>query len=161
MRNIIYIRCHTNRMVVICFQMSIFVQWETSPKRVLGRSSLLWFAFKCLSLCSEKHLDLVSLNLSCSCDLLSNVYLCAVRNIRYAIGCFLPELWFAFKCLSLCSEKHPYSMRLLSRHVVICFQMSIFVQWETSSAFLRERIHTLWFAFKCLSLCSEKHQRGN
>ena len=160
-RNIQQHPIHIVRIVVICFQICIFVQWETSGVNYFEDEF--------------------------GCDLLSNLYLCAVRNIRRRIW---PIRRIVVICFQICifvqwetSEKLKHCSGVgcdllsnlylcavrniilvsspASTAVVICFQICIFVQWETSEEAIADYAQRLWFAFKFVSLCSEKHRTSS
>ena len=59
-------------LVVICFQISIFAESYTPKIMSVFICTLLWFAFKLVSLQSHIHLHEVDGNDAASCDLLSN-----------------------------------------------------------------------------------------
>ena len=62
------------------------------------------------------------------------------------------KLWFAFKLVSLNHWKQLYGRKQHSCRVVICFQISIFEPLETTPFQKMTYHHTLWFAFKLVSL---------
>ncbi len=113
-----------------CFQIIIFVTSETTERTNLIRSQ--------------------------SCELLSNYYLCDVRNNLKAQDYNNSLLWIAFKLLSLWRQKQLYIDMVSMRIVVNCFQIIIFVTSETTNG-LQKAIHeALWIAFKLLSLWRQK-----
>ena len=97
--------------------------------------TLLWFAFKNVSLSYWKQHILRLQAFQNGCDLLSKMYLCRIGNN-----------------LSI--------LILASLLVVICFQKCIFVVLETTSIFNILRINKLWFAFKNVSLSYWKQQKN-
>ena len=93
-------------LVVICFQICIFVLGDT-PSHFAGlKEKALWFAFKFVFLYWVIHLTRSEIYATIGCDLLSNLYFC--------IGWYtnLPSNW-------------------RKRIVVICFQICIFVLGDT------------------------------
>ena len=64
----------------------------------------------------------------------------------------LPQLWFAFKLVSLNHWKQPTDIFELMETVVICFQISIFEPLETTVNGWYAGNTQLWFAFKLVSL---------
>ncbi len=144
--------------VVNCFQIIIFVTSETTVIHQNWISTQLWIAFKLLSLWRQKQRGgLPGLSRAC-CELLSNYYLCDVRNNWAYWRTRNPPLWIAFKLLSLWRQKQPAAYNvlvekrceLLSNYylcdvrnnqnlftkkfatVVNCFQIIIFVTSETT-----------------------------
>ena len=113
--------------VVICFQISIFEPLETTTSVKVITLSLLWFAFKLVSLNHWKQ---------------------HARSILYQVY----RLWFAFKLVSLNHWKQPCIPGRLTAWVVICFQISIFEPLETTYEMITRRMSVLWFAFKLVSL---------
>ena len=65
---------------------------------------------------------------------------------------FIGALWFAFKLVSLNHWKQRIRIFPKHRHVVICFQISIFEPLETTIFLSVLSIIQLWFAFKLVSL---------
>ena len=142
---------------MICFQISIFVQLYTPHTKPHFPGKQLWFAFKLVSLYNYIHQNVHHNEGITGCDLLSNLYLCTtiytrpspVSNLLSVVICFqisifvqlyTPkilnfllklELWFAFKLVSLYNYIHPYRNGCRWAIVVICFQISIFVQLYT------------------------------
>ena len=117
--------------VVNCFQIIIFVTSETTPRLQFKYRHLLWIAFKLLSLWRQKQLICNSEKLAACCELLSNYYLCDVRN----------NFGYFARC-AFC--------------VVNCFQIIIFVTSETTSEYSPITLPLLWIAFKLLSLWRQK-----
>ncbi len=93
--------------------------------------TLLWFAFKILSLTYQKQYSVCTPYCVFSCDLLSKFYLWHIRNSNP-----LTSLW--------------------ELRVVICFQNFIFDISETVAHRLHIQRFLLWFAFKILSLTYQK-----
>ena len=62
------------------------------------------------------------------------------------------KLWFAFKLVSLNHWEQCCPRRPVPRHVVICFQISIFEPLGTIKCILKKMNKPLWFAFKLVSL---------
>ena len=120
--------------VVNCFQIIIFVLTRTASVNHSIFITLLWIAFKSLSLCWQEQPLPSFLTLPTSCELLSNHYLCADKNS------ILENL-------------------LVDYNVVNCFQIIIFVLTRTAN-FLNIRFKTmLWIAFKSLSLCWQEQRK--
>ena len=67
-------------LVVNCFQICIFVLWQTTLSYIVFLYVWLWIAFKFVSLSYDKQLNRDVHNLSFSCELLSNLYLCPMTN---------------------------------------------------------------------------------
>ena len=140
------------RTVVICFQISIFEPLETTHRYNQYSHNQLWFAFKLVSLNHWKqHLYL---------GLLSKwVVICFQISIFEPLETTESEcssnesgLWFAFKLVSLNHWKQHLYLGLLSKWVVICFQISIFEPLETTESECSSNESGLWFAFKLVSL---------
>ena len=70
------------------------------------------------------------------------------------------QLWFAFKLVSLNHWKQHLYLGLLSKWVVICFQISIFEPLETTESECSSNESGLWFAFKLVSLNHWKQQQN-
>ena len=62
----------TGQEVVICFQISIFEPLETTNATTGVETTMLWFAFKLVSLNHWKQPSPLRYNSLHSCDLLSN-----------------------------------------------------------------------------------------
>ncbi len=97
------------KVVVNCFQIIIFVTSETTL-----RANILQIF---------------------SCELLSNYYLCDVRNNALKEITTSEQLWIAFKLLSLWRQKQLFLLGVLPHFVVNCFQIIIFVTSETTAPF--------------------------
>ena len=95
------------RLVVNCFQICIFVLWQTTLGFRQFSDCLLWIAFKFVSLSYDKQRKSSGYATASGCELLSNLYLCPMTNNRM-------------------------SNILLSEDVVNCFQICIFVLWQTT-----------------------------
>ena len=119
--------------VVNCFQIIIFVTSETTCRDTTSNGDELWIAFKLLSLWRQKQQLQVGGYFGPCCELLSNYYLCDVRNNLHHCAV---DLFF----------------------VVNCFQIIIFVTSETTNAWKFRQRHLLWIAFKLLSLWRQKQQ---
>ena len=98
---------HLFFVVVICFQICIFVLVDTALSKETKLLLALWFAFKFVFLYWLIQLQGWKRKLEQSCDLLSNLYFC--------IG------WYS---ALLCAVSW--------RIVVICFQICIFVLVDTA-----------------------------
>ena len=120
---------------MICFQISSFEPLETTIKFSVPNSTMLWFAFKLVSLNHWKQ-----------------------PHVQYIIKYM--ELWFAFKLVSLNHWKQLKLKRELYMCVVICFQISIFEPLETTLTRLDAFTLMLWFAFKLVSLNHWKQPTG-
>ena len=92
---------HFAQVVVICFQISIFVLLETAEAPQPFREKWLWFAFKLVSLSYWKQQDLPlgSTRIVVICFQISIFVLLetAMQKTIYSIN----RLWFAFKLVSL------------------------------------------------------------
>ena len=97
----------TQDLVVICFQICIFVLVDTAFAKFLSFADWLWFAFKFVFLYWLIQLTKLQASYHLCCDLLSNLYFC--------IGWYSPR---HFRCAAL--------------QVVICFQICIFVLVDTA-----------------------------
>ena len=114
-------------IVVICFQICIFVLVDTALQRAKVTGTKLWFAFKFVFLYWLIQLHIKKRLVVPSCDLLSNLYFC--------IG------WYS-------CGKIPKNKSL----VVICFQICIFVLVDTATRDKDALANLLWFAFKFVFL---------
>ena len=120
---------------------------------VEGYFKPLWFAFKYVSLCSEKRLarpigerfwKLWFAFKSVSLNHWKQFWSRSSHNYRL--------LWFAFKFVPLSHWKQQ-SMALSKKElVVICFQICTFEPLETTLYILCKTYHQLWFAFKFVPL---------
>ena len=113
--------------VVNCFQICIFVSDDTADLERCRCPHRLWIAFKFVSLYRMTQQASQMYALSCSCELLSNLYLC--------IG------WH--------SQSHA---KYIGWTVVNCFQICIFVSDDTADYIKRTQPRLLWIAFKFVSL---------
>ena len=138
--------------VVICFQISIFDPLETAKKFNHFSDSMLWFAFKLVSLIHWKQrfdgtfgpkVVVICFQISIFDPLET------ARSLWQACRC---QLWFAFKLVSLIHWKQPLTQLSRRRIVVICFQISIFDPLETAIKDTTVYGYQLWFAFKLVSL---------
>ena len=143
-------------LVVNCFQICIFVLWQTTVGTRLKETDRLWIAFKFVSLSYDKQPGPISFTIdyvvncfqicifvlwqttyksircaACSCELLSNLYLCPMTN----------NFWVVL-----------YSHAI----VVNCFQICIFVLWQTTRIAEERHKVWLWIAFKFVSLSYDK-----
>ena len=102
---------------------------STTPRRKSRKKSRqLWFAFKFVFLYWVIHQAGRNARIVVnSCDLLSNLYFC--------IG------WYTKPSCPTCGA-----------HVVICFQICIFVLGDTPTTNLMPKYRKLWFAFKFVFL---------
>ncbi len=176
---------YVDKMVVNCFQIIIFVTSETTYREKSSSAGQLWIAFKLLSLWRQKQPFPKTIISICGCELLSNYYLCDVRNNSAFQTTIWKRLWIAFKLLSLWRQKQQdlrdvlrwYSCELLSNYylcdvrnnklfeinytkiVVNCFQIIIFVTSETTCCAVKIANWRLWIAFKLLSLWRQKQHR--
>ena len=137
---------------MICFQISIFEPLETTSDYGLRTISLLWFAFKLVSLNHWKQLD-------SDISFLAWVVICfqisifePLETTASAVPAAILLLWFAFKLVSLNHWKQLTSNRRGWAIVVICFQISIFEPLETTGHGKMSIRKQLWFAFKLVSL---------
>ena len=96
-----------NKLVVICFQISIFERLETTKEALEQLKQLLWFAFKLVSLSDWKQLYLEK-------DGVKVVVICFQISIferleTTSLHIFqnISRLWFAFKLVSLSDWKQP------------------------------------------------------
>ena len=121
-----YIRSVANsawRAVVICFQILYLWYSVTSQDLCNEQTMVLWFAFKFCIFDILLHLSTYIINISSSCDLLSNFV----------------SLIFCYIWLS----KVPFL-----KAVVICFQILYLWYSVTSKGRDMNEVLALWFAFK-------------
>ena len=114
------------RIVVICFQISIFEPLGTIDKRKCIFGEMLWFAFKLVSLNhweQYKHGKII----------IRKVVICFQISIFEPLGTITwltasgsTKLWFAFKLVSLNHWEQWIQLDEEQERVVICFQISIF-----------------------------------
>ena len=116
-----------NAWVVICFQICTFEPLETATGLWRGCGYRLWFAFKFVPLNHWKQRVVPGVNVTKSCDLLSNLYLWTIGN-------------------------SPSVHRCIIQLVVICFQICTFEPLETARVGIKPRCGLLWFAFKFVPL---------
>ena len=145
---------------MICFQISIFEPLETTSFLKSHRRTMLWFAFKLVSLNHwkqqvTKHF-LMTLVVICFQISIFEPLETTVIKKQYSTSL----LWFAFKLVSLNHWKQPTSILRNQRIVVICFQISIFEPLETTLFVARPANQELWFAFKLVSLNHWKQQHS-
>ena len=114
--------------------------------------SVLWFAFKLVSLNHWEQLDEV-LNAR------KIVVICFQISIFEPLGTIVGRkrrvsrmLWFAFKLVSLNHWEQLCGKYKQTANVVICFQISIFEPLGTIFKCKRWKVFWLWFAFKLVSL---------
>ena len=120
------------RGVVICWKIRIFAYWTTPRFAQRGRSELLWFAEKFVSLLIEQHQSPYAARAGAGCDLLKNSYLCLLNNTEQG-------------------------RQRSCREVVICWKIRIFAYWTTPALAAISSIMQLWFAEKFVSLLIEQH----
>ena len=163
---------------MICFQTYIFVILNTAEDFFRIPFTLLWFAFKLISLsywiqltetvedgkgvviCFQTYIFVILntalprlIDVKIGCDLLSNLYLC---HIEYSRRCGSQRHGRSCDLLSnlyLCHIEYSTEdvcCRVCS--VVICFQTYIFVILNTAISLWRCGSVMLWFAFKLISL---------
>ena len=131
------------RLVVICFQISIFEPLETASNSRRAATISLWFAFKLVSLNHWKQLSLI---LKCRLGVVICFQISIFEPLETAqrsLFQFAYLLWFAFKLVSLNHWKQHQNAYHYAEGVVICFQISIFEPLETAP-----RIAT-WFSISC------------
>ena len=149
--------CGTQRVVVICFKICIFVVQSTSQTLYYQRQCQLWFALKFVSLWCNRHPT-------------DNGYYTAKVVICFKICIFVVQstssrqykkydnrLWFALKFVSLWCNRHPPTVYNLPWCVVICFKICIFVVQSTSTEDTDSEMSALWFALKFVSLWCNRH----
>ena len=137
---------------MICFQISIFEPLETTFLQYLSYTSLLWFAFKLVSLNHWKqHVEVlrvvVQVVICFQISIFEPLETTAAKKIELIV-----RLWFAFKLVSLNHWKQPVYDYVRMMFVVICFQISIFEPLETTIGSVEWWEKQLWFAFKLVSL---------
>ena len=164
--------------VVNCFQICIFVSDDTAKEDLHRRQTLLWIAFKFVSLYRMTQHKLTELTNYYSCELLSNLYLCIgwhsakiTRDCRWSVvNCFQicifvsddtaqpssivvkSPLWIAFKFVSLYRMTQLLAGGDYLMVVVNCFQICIFVSDDTARLAVNVDLNVLWIAFKFVSL---------
>ena len=151
---------------------------------LIKNRTLLWIAFKCVSLQEEKQ------RIKCDyrrCWVVNCFQMCIFargKTTRLITWTVITWLWIAFKCVSLQEEKQLEFLRvntwisceLLSNvylckrknndasdenalvTVVNCFQMCIFARGKTTKTPSFPSAIRLWIAFKCVSLQEEKQR---
>ena len=144
---------------MICFQISIFEPLKTARKPSSRIGDWLWFAFKLVSLNHWKQLGYF---MTC----MKPVVICFQISIFEPLKTAsewrqntIPQLWFAFKLVSLNHWKQRIYNWLCKQKVVICFQISIFEPLKTATTLARQARTWLWFAFKLVSLNHWKQQK--
>ena len=149
------------KIVVICFQISIFEPLETTPLMSRWTNLSLWFAFKLVSLnhwkqrmIQEKQRALVVICFQIS---IFEPLETTMEHQLYS----RKELWFAFKLVSLNHWKQHKPALDGIGYVVICFQISIFEPLETTIGYHYVIRLELWFAFKLVSLNHWKQRRDS
>ena len=142
----------------------------------------MWIAFKFVSLSYDKQQSSLRIVHHRRCELLSNLYLCPMTNnvlitlmpkiavvncfqicifvlwqTTFAkLHCYPIGLWIAFKFVSLSYDKQHSDDNLSACIVVNCFQICIFVLWQTTLPIDVCRRMALWIAFKFVSLSYDK-----
>ena len=140
------------KWVVICFQISIFEPLNTATGLELNARSMLWFAFKLVSL--SHWIQPVCLRCSPFAVVIC-FQISIFEPLNTAIRINLKEriqLWFAFKLVSLSHWIQQTVNSWRGYRVVICFQISIFEPLNTAISFPFINSNLLWFAFKLVSL---------
>ena len=134
----LFFRIGKPKIVVICFQISIFEPLETTRYPNGDTREVLWFAFKLVSLNHWKQPNVQGMYRA-------RVVICFQISIfepletTRSLPCpSVQELWFAFKLVSLNHWKqHPWRKWTTNR-VVICFQISIFEPLETTQMQIKQ-----------------------
>ena len=116
---------------MICFQISIFEPLKTVSSILLQIKSVLWFAFKLVSLNHWKQSpkyapETVAVVICFQISIFE-----PLKTVRSGKGIKEPMLWFAFKLVSLNHWKQCHHKIYETRPVVICFQISIFEPLKT------------------------------
>ena len=168
---------------MICWKIRIFAYWTTPHGRRQPLRQPLWFAEKFVSLLIEQHRGDFTVEITFSCDLLKNSYLCLLNNTTERYYRNVGKLWFAEKFVSLLIEQHRKSpsrppapscdllknsyLCLLNNTkdavacphcvVVICWKIRIFAYWTTPYNGTFKQATLLWFAEKFVSLLIEQH----
>ena len=147
-----------NKIVVICFQISIFEPLKTAFQRWRASAWRLWFAFKLVSLNHWKQQN-VEYNRRIIVVICFQISIFEpLKTASSALPVSLYLLWFAFKLVSLNHWKQLHHSEQPEDEVVICFQISIFEPLKTAWAFQDCWRILLWFAFKLVSLNHWKQQ---
>ena len=138
--------------VVICFQISIFEPLNTAQPVDNSLLAQLWFAFKLVSLSHWIQPALFNKmgNIVVICFQISIFE--PLNTAQTTTSSVDSTLWFAFKLVSLSHWIQLEVSQLVCRMVVICFQISIFEPLNTAPSWTDICAHTLWFAFKLVSL---------
>ena len=106
------IRKHQNKKFVVnCFQICIFVLWQTTLPINSDLPNVLWIAFKFVSLSYDKQHYYDSIVHSIRCELLSNLYLCPMTNNLLLPILHTIMLWISFKFVSLSYDKQQGGQR--------------------------------------------------
>ena len=146
------------RPVVNCFQIIIFVTSEATSSNKSRQPTMLWIAFKLLSLWRQKQLPCDIWFKSMCCELLSNYYLCDVRSntiaakarLNWVVNCFQIIIFVTSEATYFATSQNAIGCELLSNYylcdvrsnrcryrwwqmqVVNCFQIIIFVTSEAT-----------------------------
>ena len=120
------------RYVVICLKISIFVVSNTTFGLILQAISVLWFAWKFLSLWYQTQLiyTLISQRTVVICLKIS-IFVVSNTTSTNVIR-FQSKLWFAWKFLSLWYQTQRICSLSYVSVVVICLKISIFVVSNTT-----------------------------
>ena len=138
--------------VVNCFQICIFVSGFTTEFERTKQLTLLWIAFKFVSLYRVLQLGFGALHFKDCCELLSNLYLCiGFYNFADVVN-KVSQLWIAFKFVSLYRVLQQIIQECREAVVVNCFQICIFVSGFTTIISSLIAAKLLWIAFKFVSL---------
>ena len=118
-------------------------------------TTMLWFAFKIVSLCCETQQNTSQTTFWSVVICFQNCIFVLWNTAALGDGVSALSLWFAFKIVSLCCETQPLTKKresfsccdLLSK-LYLCVVKHSFCCYSTAR-------NMLWFAFKIVSLCCE------
>ena len=144
-----WLRCY---YVVNCFQISIFAVANTTSRFCDITKSLLWIAFKLVSLQLQTqhiaHYNVRYFVVNCF-----QISIFAVANTTIGVSARRETpLWIAFKLVSLQLQTQQCKAGFTLVIVVNCFQISIFAVANTTVQFIECEFIELWIAFKLVSL---------
>ena len=122
-----------DKLVVICFQISIFEPLNTAKTCVIWSRLSLWFAFKLVSLNHWIQLTNGSFTIDAVVICFQISIFEPLNTAHYEIHVQERRLWFAFKLVSLNHWIQLHSVYKPRKCVVICFQISIFEPLNTAN----------------------------
>ena len=138
--------------VVNCFQICIFTQAKTTKGSGSLSTSLLWIAFRFVSL---HKLRQQTYSIRLSEQVVNCFQICIFTQAKTTVGinaCTIRRLWIAFRFVSLHKLRQLERCGCICTHVVNCFQICIFTQAKTTIAVEFYPLFLLWIAFRFVSL---------